>query len=117
MYYILILCIIRGQPVMFQDMKGQVFLIGDEVSRKDDVVNIPRGEFLTLVDADDEFCKPDPYLLDFINFRVLLTSPPRSRTDRKWLTQYVKDSSAVYIMEPWSREELLLTSFVYSFSY
>ena len=44
---------------------------------------------LVLVDADGEICIPHFYLLDPSNLRVLLTSSPRRRKDRRWLTQSV----------------------------
>jgi len=37
----------------------------------------------------------------------LLVSLPRDRKDRKWLTQSVRDSEALYVMEPWLLEEFL----------
>ena len=69
---------------------------------------------LALVDADNKKCTPHDYLLDLSNLRVLLTSSPRSKNDRRWLIQYVHDERAVFVMEPWSQEEFLVVSFVYS---
>jgi len=67
LYYILILCIIRAQPIVFQDMLGEVFLINDKVWHQKGSVVVPGDDVLTLVDADGEFCKPSPYLLGAYN--------------------------------------------------
>jgi hypothetical protein len=45
---------------------------------------------------------------------VLMTSSPRNSKDRKWLTQDVGDSEAVFVVESWSREEPAIASFTYS---
>lgn len=112
LYYILILCVIRSQPIVFQNMHGKVFLINDEV--RDDIAKaqIPGKDVLALVDADGEVCVPHRYLFE-TNLRVLLMSPPRSRPDRKWLTQSVGDTNALFLMKPWSREIFLVAMFVY----
>lgn len=112
LYYILILCIIRAQPVVFQDMHGRVFLINDEV--QDDITRaeIPGKDILALVDADGKICVPHQYLFE-TNLRVLLISSPRTRQDRKWLTQPVLDSDAVFLVKPWSREDFLVAMFVH----
>ena len=95
-------------------MKGDVFVIDDTVRQHKRTSNIPRDDVLTLVDAEGAFCQPNLYLFNASNLRILLTSPPRNRKDRKWLTQFVGETGAVFVMEPWSREELLVASFVYS---
>ena len=78
LYYILILCVIRSQPIVF-----------------------------------GEVCVPHWYLFE-TNLRVLLVSSPRSRPDRKWLTQSVgEDTNAVFLVKPWSRENFLVAMFVY----
>lgn len=112
--YILILCIIRAQPIVFQDKGGGVSLINDEVTHYKDKAVVPGDDVLVLIDADGKFSTPHQFLLDTVNFRVLLISSPRSRDDRKWLIQDVRDSHAVFVAKPWSREEFLVTSFVYS---
>ena len=77
-------------------------------------VVVPGDDVLALVDGDGKSCIPNSHILDAVNLRVLLVSPPRDRKDRNWLTQSVGDSAALYVMEPWSREEFLVTSFVHS---
>ena len=117
LFYIVILCIIRAQPIVFQDKAGGVFLISDKVPHKVVSVVLPQDDVLVLVDADGTkrtSYMPNQFLLDTANLRVLLISSPRSRNDRKWLTQDVRDAHAVFVSKPWSREELLVTSFVYS---
>ena len=93
---------------------GFVFLIDDEVRHKNGRVVVPGDDVLALVDADGKFSIPNSHLLDAVNLRVLLVSSPRDRKDRNWLIQSVGDSGALYVMEPWSREEFLVTSFVHS---
>jgi hypothetical protein len=114
LFYILILCVIRAQPIVFQDKGGGVSLISDEVPHKVGSVVVPQDDVLVLVDADGKSCMPNQFLLDTANLRVLLISSPRSRDDRKWLTQDVRETQAVFVAKPWSREEFLVTSFVYS---
>ena len=100
---------------MFQDIKGGVFLITGKVLRMKGNVVVPGDDMLSLVDADGESCVPNGNLFDTPNLRILLTSSPRRRQDRKWLTQFVGDSMATFVMEPWSWEELVVASFVHSF--
>jgi hypothetical protein len=114
MYKILTLCLILAQPIVFQDKGGKVYIIDDKVRREKGKVDVPGDDVLTLVDADGSFCIPDPYLLDAVNLRILLASSPRNRKDRSWLEQSIRDVSAVFVMEPWTRRELLVTSFVHS---
>src|SRR5687768_3556229 len=96
-------------------MTGNVFLINGEVRQENGNMDVPGEDVLALVDADGKSCTtPDQRILDTPNLRVFLTSSPRSREDRKWLTQSVQDSVAAFITEPWSRDELLVTSFVHS---
>ena len=75
---------------------------------------MPGADVLTLVDADLQICTPHYSLLEAGNLRILLTTPPNTYKDRKWLTQFVRETGAAFVMEPWSREELLIASFVYS---
>lgn len=95
-------------------MGGEVFIIHDEVRCRSGRVDIQGDDILALVDADNEKCTPHRYLLDVSNLRVLLTSSPRTKNDRRWLTQSVHDERALFVMEPWSQEEFLVASFVYS---
>ena len=81
------------------DMAGDVFIIQDKVRcRIGRVVDFQGDVILVLVDADNEKCTPHPYLLDVSNLRVLLTSPPRPKNDRRWLTQSVRDRRTVFVM-------------------
>ncbi|KAF8238275.1 hypothetical protein L208DRAFT_1243387, partial [Tricholoma matsutake] len=110
LYYILILCLIRSQPVVFQDMQGDVFLITDMVLPQKGRVTVPGDDVLTLVDADGELCIPNKYIFQTPNLRILLTSSPRSRADRRWLVQNVQDDGAAYVVSPWLRDEWLVAS-------
>ncbi|KAF8229807.1 hypothetical protein L208DRAFT_150294 [Tricholoma matsutake] len=110
LYYILILCLIRSQPVVFQDMEGDVFLITDTVLPQKGRVTVPGDDVLTLVDADGEFCIPNKYIFQTPNLRILLTSSPRSRADRRWLVQNVQDDGTAYVVSPWLRDEWLVAS-------
>jgi len=115
LYYILIRRLIQAQPTVFEDIKGAVFLITAEVLPMKGQVVVPGDDILSLVDADGESCIPNGDLFDAPNLRILLMSPPGNRRDRKWLTQNVMDSTtATFVMEPWSREELVVASFVHS---
>jgi hypothetical protein len=111
LYYILILCIIRAQPILFQDMSGQVSYINNEVQNQFTTMAIPGQDVLALVDADNLVCVPHTRLFK-PNIRVLLISSPMTRPDRRWLTQYVGDSDAVFIVKPWSQENLVVAMFV-----
>ncbi|KAM6504274.1 hypothetical protein JOM56_001217 [Amanita muscaria] len=113
LYSILILCIIRAQSIVFQDMRGEVFIIDDKTVRplKDtSAVSQDVGDVLTLIDADGNSCRPNKRIFSDYNHRILLTSSPRGINNRKWLTQIVQDLDAVFVMEPWSREEFVVTS-------
>jgi hypothetical protein len=104
---------IRGQRFVFQDMDGKVFIIDDAgVNTPEDARAVSGGEVLTLVDADVDSFGPAAYLLNNSNHRILLTSSPRSREDRRWLKQFAI-ANAVFTMEPWSREELVVATCVY----
>jgi hypothetical protein len=95
-------------------MAGDVFIIQDEVRRRSGRVDLQGDDILALVDADKEICTPHHYLFDVSNLRVLLVSSPRTRKDRRWLIQDVQDEKALFVMDPWSREEFIAASFVYS---
>ena len=113
----LILCIIRAQSIVFQDMFGKVFIIdGNGVRAPEDapVVSDHADNVLTLVDADVTCYEPSVYLLNFPRHRILVTSSPTSRKDRNWLEQFGRDLYAVFAMEPWSRKEIVVASFVCS---
>ena len=105
---------IRGQQFVFQDMHGKVFIIDDAgVNTPEDARAVSGDEVLALVDADAERCKPEEYLVNNSKHRILLTSSPRSRKDRSWLKQ-LANANAVFTMEPWSRKEFVVASFVCS---
>ena len=105
---------IRGQQFVFQDMHGKVFIINDAgVNTSEETWTVSDDEVLTLVDADTKCYEPEDYLVDDSNHRILLTSSPRSRRDRSWLKQFA-NANAVFTMEPWSRKEFVVVSFVCS---
>jgi hypothetical protein len=112
LYYIFILCLIRAQPIVFQDLYGEVFLINDGV--RDDIARteIPGNVILALVDAGGEVCAPH-WRLSEDNLRVLLMSSPKTRQDRKSLIQSVGSGNAVFLVKPWSREDFLVAMFVH----
>ena len=120
LYTILFLCMMRAQSIVFQDAQGDVFIINETVyAPQNTPQNTPTvsedvDDVLTLIDADGPSCQPNPYLFKDVKYRILLTSSPRDRSDRKWLTHQVDDEDAVIMMEPWSREECVVASFVYS---
>ena len=99
---------------MFQDVSSNVFMIGTAV--------LPLGtpgisndvdDVLALIDADNKDCQPNNYLLDRKEYRILLTSSPKKKEDRIWLKQRV-GGNARFIMDLWSREELVVASLVHS---
>jgi hypothetical protein len=96
-------------------MQGQVFVVDDTVHPAKSTLAALEDvdDVLTLIDADGASCQPNQYLLSDYKYRILLTSSPRGSDDRKWLTQIVQDLDAVFVMEPWSREEIVVASFVY----
>jgi hypothetical protein len=115
LYSILILCIIRTKPIVFQDVAGKVFIIDDSVRTPAVPGDGDVSDVLTLVDADGrEISEPNQYILNGYKHRILLTSSPRTSKDRWWLKQIVDDEDAVFVMEPWSRKEFVVASFVYS---
>lgn len=95
-------------------MEGRVFIIDNTVYPVGTlaVSKDVRDDVLTLVDADGKSCQPDSDLFRDYKHRILLTSSPRRRKDRRWLKQRV-DEHAMFMMEPWSREEFVVASFVY----
>ena len=98
-------------------MFGKVFIIdGNGVRAPKDapMVSNDADDVLTLVDADAKCYEPSDYLLNFSRHRILVTSSPTSRKDRNWLKQFGRDLHAVFAMEPWSRKEFVVTSFVCS---
>lgn len=115
MYYILVICIIQAQPIVFQDITGAVYTINDEVRHQMfSPVRVPGDDVLTLIDGDGASCEPDNSITLARNLRILLISSPRSRRDRRWLTQDVGDPDASYIVGPWQWDEFAITSFVIS---
>jgi hypothetical protein len=112
LYYILILCLIRAKPFLFQNPSGRVRYINNEVLEEFTIAEIPGQDVLALVDADGLICVPRQRLFE-TKLRVLLVSSPRTKQDRKWLVWDVDDEDAVFIVKPWSREDFLVMMFVY----
>ncbi len=73
-------------------------------------MTVPGDDVLTLVDADGSFCTPCEYFFDTSNLRILLTSLPKSRVDRRWLIKDVQDEWAEYVVSPWLQAEWLVAS-------
>ena len=114
MYFILVVCLIKAQPIVFQDKTGVVYTINDEVRKQIETVDIPGADVLALVDGDGGSCTPNDIITTANNLRILLTSSPRSKGDRRWLTQDVHNANASYVVGPWEWSELAITSFVTS---
>ena len=114
LHTILILCIIVAQPIVFQDRDGTVFIIGDTVRPLGALkVSDDADDVLTLVDADDTG-RPNNDLFRHDEYRILVTSSPKKNKDhRRWLTQRIGDQHAMFMTEPWSREELVVATCVY----
>ena len=91
-------------------MGGNVFLITDTVLPQKGRVTAPGEDVLTLVDADGRSPIPNDNLFYTPNLRILLTSSPRSRADRRWLKQNVQDEGAAYVVSPWLQDEWLVAS-------
>ena len=91
-----------------------VFIIGNTVrpesapGASDDADDV-----LALVDAGNKVYQPNDCLFDHDEYRILVTSSPKKKQDRSWLIQIVGDVHAMFMMKPWSREELV-ASFVHS---
>ena len=97
-------------------MFGKVFIIdcnGVRVPRDAPAVSYDTDNVLTLVDANIDCYLPCEYLLNNFKHQILVTSSPRSRRDRSWLKQFA-NANAVFTMEPWSRKEFVVVSFVCS---
>lgn len=110
LYSILVLCIILARPIVFQDFRGKVFIIGNTLHLLGTPgASIDADDVLTLVDADNAACQPDDYFFDHEKYRILLVSPPRKREEQRWLKQFV-GPDAMFMMDPWSREELFVAS-------
>ena len=92
-------------------MLGRVFIIGDTVRPLGaSGVSYNADDILVLVDADFSVGQPNGYLFLRRGYRILV---PRTRKDQKWLHQMpIADPCALFMMMPWSREELLVSSFV-----
>jgi hypothetical protein len=91
-------------------MYGDVYLITEEVRSQTEEVTVAGDDILTLIDADGQICQPHKYILRNRNLRILLTTSPRSRKDRKWLRHNAEDEWAAYVMTPWSQKEWLVAS-------
>ena len=113
LYYLLVQRLIDARPTVFQDTRGDVFVIEDTVQYWDAMIICPGHDILTLVDAGGTLCVPSDYILNSGNLRIVLTSSPRPRHDRKWLKQYYPYTGRTLVMAPWIREELLLSAHVY----
>lgn len=120
LYVILVICVIKAQPFVFQSKAGIIYIVGDEVRQQigsvGEVVNVkvPGIDVLALLDGDGDNCQPNDSLLAVRNLRILLTSSPRNRKDWRWLTQDVGDSMASYVVGPWEWNEFAIASFVTS---
>ena len=113
LYYLLVQRLMTAQPTVFQDTKRDVFVITDTVQDSNGMVMLPGRDVLTLVDADGPFCVPSDYILNSRNLRIVLTSSPRTRVDKKWITQYCPYTAMVFVTEPWTKEELFLSAYVH----
>lgn len=110
LYSILVLCIILAKPTVFQDLDGNVFIVDATVRPLDtQKVYNDADDVLTLVDADENVCTPRTDIFRHWQCRILVTSPPRKKDDRRWLTQRVMED-AVFMMDPWSRAEFVVAS-------
>ena len=67
LYYLLVQRLIDARPTVFQDAKGDVFVIEDTVQYLDAMVVRPGHDILTLVDADGTFCVPSDYIVNSDN--------------------------------------------------
>ena len=98
-------------------MFGKVFIIdrnGVRAPWDAPAVSYDADNVLTLVDADVDCYLPSEYLLNNFKHQILVTSSPKRREDRKWLKQFGHHHNAVFAMEPWSRKEFVVASFVCS---
>jgi len=76
-YYILVICLIQAQSIIFQDTTGAVYAINDKVHKQmGDTVGLPGDQVLVLIDGDGKHCQPDPRILPARNVRIPLTSFP-----------------------------------------
>jgi hypothetical protein len=98
----------NAEPTVFQDTKGDVFVIEDMVEYSDGMIIRTEHDILTLVDADGRCCTPSKYIINSSNLRIVLISSPRTRRDRKWLKQYCPYAGETLVMEPWTKENLFL---------
>jgi hypothetical protein len=127
LYYILILSLIRSQPLVFQVPSGDVYLISNYgvqcaggrwfMSGSDDVLTLVDTDVGSEMGMDMGSSIPNGYNDDASNLRVLLTSSPGPeprRVVRRWLKQSVMDNEAGYVMRPWESGELIAMMFVHS---
>jgi hypothetical protein len=73
-----------AEPTVFRIQRK----ITDRVTHEMGIVDVPGDDILALVDAGGESYKPKESLFKVFNLRILSTSPPRRRGDRKWLDQW-----------------------------
>jgi hypothetical protein len=106
--------LIHGLLTVFQNAKSDVFIIGDTVEYCEGTVDLHGDDVLALVDADRSHCTPNDFLLEARNLRIVLASSPRTREDRKWVTQYCPFTELILVMEPWTIEELFLSTYVHT---
>ncbi len=101
---------------MFQDVDGNVFIIDDTLRplMGGPAVSGNGDNILTLVDADAKSWDPNNNIFKDDKRRILLTSSPRKKEHGDWLTHRAQHQHAAFVMEPWSREEFVVASFVYS---
>lgn len=111
LFYILVICLIKAQPIIFQNKSGVVYTIDDQVRKHlGSSEHFLKPDVLTLVDGDGKVGEPHDDLTSALNFRILLTSFPRPKTDRRWLTQDVHDPLASFVVGPWQWEEFAIAS-------
>ncbi|KIM35003.1 hypothetical protein M413DRAFT_449955 [Hebeloma cylindrosporum] len=111
LFYILVICLMKAQPIVFQSKNGAVYTIDDQVRKHlGSSEHFLKADVLTLVDGDGKVGEPHDDLTSALNFRILLTSFPRPKTDRRWLTQDVHDPLASFVVGPWQWKEFAITS-------
>lgn len=106
LYYSIIMRLIRGEPTIFQDVYGEVFVSRNvaQVFEKGRM-----SEALAFVDADNDIRQPDKQLIE-LRAKIVVVSSLRYRTDRRWMKQY---SVQTYLMNLWNWKEYFLIAFVY----
>ena len=97
---------------MFQNKAGNVFLIRDTVERRNGNLVLEEIDVIALVDADGNNCAPSDNITDAANLKIVLASSPRSRQDRRWLTQDTQSRGETWVMAPWTTKDLFLSAYV-----